>query len=51
MTGRAVGGFVRRVLPDTSNDDDIVVDGEDGFVITSSLVAFKVSTALLTMSF
>jgi hypothetical protein len=40
-----------RVLPDTSNDDGIDVDGEDGFVITSSLVTFKVITQFLTMSF
>ncbi len=40
-----------RVLSDTSNDDDIDVDGDDDFVITSSLVTLRVSTALLTMSF
>ena len=39
------------VLPDTSNDDGIDVDGEDGFMITSSLVTFKVITQFLTMSF
>ena len=39
------------MLPDTSNDDGIDVDGEDGFVITSSLVTFKVIKQFLTMSF
>jgi len=39
------------VLPDTSNDDGNDVDGDDGSVITLSLVTFKVMTAVLTMSF
>jgi hypothetical protein len=37
-------------LPDTSNDDGNDVDGDDGFVLTLSLVAFKVMTAVLTTS-
>ena len=43
--------FPNPMLPDTSNDDGIDVDGEDGFMITSSLVTFKVITQFLTMSF
>jgi hypothetical protein len=39
------------LLPDASNDDGNDVDGDDGFVITLSLVTFKVMTAVLTMSF
>jgi hypothetical protein len=47
-----LGGHVARdhLLPDTSNDDEYDVDGEDDFVITSSPLTFKVSTALLAIS-